>query len=313
MFIPTYRSMPRDTLYKLQNRLARNLKLKDYFRDRDQEDQSPLPEKFVLPKTWTPPDSKVSPTTLEIIQDIFCSTEGMIQPLSSGDRISLPNTGDNLTKAEREALAALRDRSDIIIKPADKGSATVVMDTQAYLQEAYRQLNNDRYYRRLPSLLLPKNCETINGILSDMLQAKAISEDQFSYLKKKEWGIRPTGPVFLQFFQRSPLHHRNSNKLQIQSSYLSYYLHKMPYAICWGNFTATSRTSNGPSVFHSSTETHASRPPLQPSWTYSPPLVTPRHRTTTEPLDKENQRTRVADTPANSTSTWLQPPKQVNC
>lgn len=183
MFIPTYRSMPRDTLYKLQNRLARNLKLKDYFRDRDQEDQSPLPEKFVLPKTWTPPDSKVSPTTLEIIQDIFCSTEGMIQPLSSGDRISLPNTGDNLTKAEREALAALRDRSDIIIKPADKGSATVVMDTQAYLQEAYRQLNNDRYYRRLPSLLLPKNCETINGILSDMLQAKAISEDQFSYLK----------------------------------------------------------------------------------------------------------------------------------
>ncbi len=46
---------------------------------------------------------------------------------------------DNLTPDEREALKKLRNRTDLIIKPADKGSATVVMSKEAYLEEAHRQ------------------------------------------------------------------------------------------------------------------------------------------------------------------------------
>ena len=41
---------------------------------------------------------------------------------------------DNLTKEERNALHSLQRRSDIVIKPADKGSAVVVMDREQSYQ-----------------------------------------------------------------------------------------------------------------------------------------------------------------------------------
>ena len=49
---------------------------------------------------------------------------------------------DNLTKEERKALVSLRSGSDIAIKKADKGSATVVMLREQYTDEVMRQLNN---------------------------------------------------------------------------------------------------------------------------------------------------------------------------
>ena len=49
---------------------------------------------------------------------------------------------NNLSKEERKALTKLRKRSDIVIKPADKGSGTVVMDYSWYVTECHRQLND---------------------------------------------------------------------------------------------------------------------------------------------------------------------------
>ena len=37
---------------------------------------------------------------------------------------------DNLTREERQALSFLRARTDIVIKKADKGSATVVISRE---------------------------------------------------------------------------------------------------------------------------------------------------------------------------------------
>ena len=53
---------------------------------------------------------------------------------------------DNLTRQERITLSKLFKRKDIIVKPADKGSATVVMDTDKYLDECYRQLYDKKFY-----------------------------------------------------------------------------------------------------------------------------------------------------------------------
>ena len=39
--------------------------------------------------------------------------------------------------------------TDIVIKPADKGSGTVVMSRQNYLDECYRQLNDPSFYKRV--------------------------------------------------------------------------------------------------------------------------------------------------------------------
>ena len=56
---------------------------------------------------------------------------------------------DNLTKEELTALHSLQRRSDIIIKPVDKGSAVVVMDRDHYFSEAERHLNDLTYYKLL--------------------------------------------------------------------------------------------------------------------------------------------------------------------
>ena len=52
----------------------------------------------------------------------------------------------NLTQDEQKALENLRGYDDIIIKQADKGSAVVVMDREAYINEAMGQLDDSEVY-----------------------------------------------------------------------------------------------------------------------------------------------------------------------
>ena len=54
----------------------------------------------------------------------------------------------NLTLGEKQALAELKELSEIIIKPADKGSAVVLLDRDDYITEAYRQLNDTTFYTK---------------------------------------------------------------------------------------------------------------------------------------------------------------------
>ena len=49
----------------------------------------------------------------------------------------------NLTKEEYQSIKSLRNHPDIIIKPADKGSAIVIQDKEYYVKEGERQLHND--------------------------------------------------------------------------------------------------------------------------------------------------------------------------
>lgn len=55
----------------------------------------------------------------------------------------------NLSKAEREALVALQSNPAIIIRNADKGGMTVVLNKVDYQQEAVRQLSDSQTYQRL--------------------------------------------------------------------------------------------------------------------------------------------------------------------
>ena len=46
----------------------------------------------------------------------------------------------NLTKEEYQSIKSLRNHADIIIKPAHKGSAIVLLDKHNYIAEGERQL-----------------------------------------------------------------------------------------------------------------------------------------------------------------------------
>jgi len=94
---------------------------------------------------------------------------------------------------------------NLIIKPADKGSATVLINRADYIKEAYRQLNNDKYYIKLdPSVNLGSN-NKIKNVLVNMLKDNFISDKQFNYL---------TGPS--EFRKRNfyllPKIHKDKNK-----------------------------------------------------------------------------------------------------
>ena len=75
---------------------------------------------------------------------------------------------DNLTKSERSALYDLQNRLEIIIKPADKGSAVVVMDRDHYISEAERQLGDSTYSRLLDRDPTPEFVRQVSEAISEI-------------------------------------------------------------------------------------------------------------------------------------------------
>ena len=161
--------------------------MKDYFKDRQDKEYNYKTKTFTYPSTWTPPDHKISRNTLETIQHILTSTENILQRYRKyNNNVIIKNISHNLSTEERQALNNLRRNDAIVIKPADKGSATVVMNKSSYLAEAYRQLNNTQYYRKLPGPIYTQNITAINGILEKMTRDGYITSKQQQYLQANE-------------------------------------------------------------------------------------------------------------------------------
>ena len=45
----------------------------------------------------------------------------------------------------------MKNNQDIIIKPANKGSAIVILDKQSYINEGQRQLHDTKFYEETDS------------------------------------------------------------------------------------------------------------------------------------------------------------------
>lgn len=187
-FIPTYRSLPINSVYSSQVRLIRNLKLKDYFQDKPDKDFDYSRKSFTNRSTWTPADHKVSGATLSTIQNIVSSTESVLNKykLNKHRYLLLNHRKLNLTPLEQQALGELKRKESIVIKPADKGSATVIMNKSSYLNEVYRQLNNQQYYRKLDHPIYKSNIDRINNILRLMQSEGFISDKQYQFLKASD-------------------------------------------------------------------------------------------------------------------------------
>ena len=138
------------------DQFARRLRIKEYFHSKKETsedlstDESDIKEvidipRFVKKSNWISKPSKN--TRLESVIDLIKSD------IKHNVDVHVPKT-DNLTQSEITALSDIQERDDIIIKPADKGSAVVVMDKTTYilyLQEAERQLSDCRFYEKLDS------------------------------------------------------------------------------------------------------------------------------------------------------------------
>ena len=76
----------------------------------------------------------------------------------------------------------LRKNQKIVIKPADKGSSTVILSRENDIREAHRQLNNPKYYKKLDKAIWPENCKTFNLIICCLKDEGHINDKQVKYL-----------------------------------------------------------------------------------------------------------------------------------
>lgn len=114
----------------------------------------------------------------------------------------------NLTTGEKRALKELRNNTNIVIKPADKGNATVILDRAHYIGEGLRQLSVRDHYHPLEGLVYLETAKEVENILEDMVQKRVINGKQKKYLMGE-------GPPRPRLFYLLPKIHKEPAKWSI--------------------------------------------------------------------------------------------------
>jgi hypothetical protein len=96
----------------------------------------------------------------------------------------------NISSNETKALHGLAAIPNIVIKPADKGCAIVVMDKARYLNEIWRMLDNDRYYERLQESIMPDTISKVRTMVLHMYLAKLISRKVYEFLREPNEALK---------------------------------------------------------------------------------------------------------------------------
>lgn len=105
----------------------------------------------------------------------------------------------NISLNEKLAIQELSRDTDIIIKPADKGGAIVVQNMADYQKEAYRQLNDEEFYRRLHANPTADFQRKIKDVTDNALKMHWISKDEHCFLNCKH-------PVIPMFYMLPKIH-----------------------------------------------------------------------------------------------------------
>ncbi|XP_041444185.1 uncharacterized protein LOC121402153 [Xenopus laevis] len=115
---------------------------------------------------------------------------------ATSDIMGQIHTRGNLNKDERAALERLKNNSSIIIKPADKGGAVVILDYVYYQTEIYCQLSNSMCYQKLTFDPTLKFQDELRIILNEAVLHGWITQDlmNFLYVKDPNWPIVETDP-----------------------------------------------------------------------------------------------------------------------
>ena len=114
---------------------SRKLRLKEYFHNRDISDDSLVRNK----SNFTP--EKGRDPHLDTYIDY-------INKVPVGKKVG-KHIKSNLSKAEKQALKSIREKDDIIIKEADKGSAIVIMPKTYYEEKILDMLNDNETYKQI--------------------------------------------------------------------------------------------------------------------------------------------------------------------
>ncbi|XP_060518420.1 uncharacterized protein LOC132697146 [Cylas formicarius] len=135
-----------------------------------------IPKEEIISEIETVIDHLESSTAEEVRQDVACILRKAKTPAS------------NITKEEERALICLRKNKEIMILPADKWNATVVMNTEDYKRKVQQILEDDCYKKvsRDPTTYLKKTTKAkIKEVIQDeQLQKKLIPREKSSRCPK---------------------------------------------------------------------------------------------------------------------------------
>ncbi|OCT67848.1 hypothetical protein XELAEV_18039149mg [Xenopus laevis] len=116
--------------------------------------------------------------------------------------IKLPK--ENITLEERRALLSLQNNKSLVIKPADKGGAVVVMDKEFYINTIITMLDDTTTYQKLTTNPLFSIQRAIKDCVENALQLEIIDNKLAAYLIQ----TNPITPVLYIL----PKIHKNMDK-----------------------------------------------------------------------------------------------------
>src|SRR6218665_2465766 len=146
----------------------------------------PPPKIFLLnPSKWAP--KTISQGTKELISDLREITEKTLlkYKLNNKNYYQLKNRKHNLSKEQRHCIQTLKGNEDIVIKSSDKGGLVCILHKTSYMNEAYRQLNNVKYYKRIDISRRVETIPKINDVLRRLEHKSIITTRQLQYTSEQ--------------------------------------------------------------------------------------------------------------------------------
>lgn len=147
----------------------RKIKLAAYFGHSPNTQKMP----FTAPSNWTPPLDKLPPEVRELVHKDLEIFKKYYKRIKENYNISLD---------EVKALRELKNAKHIVIKPADKGSAVVILSREQYVLEVERQLQNTEYYKNLSKPIYFDTIPMVAKIVDSLKDKKFINFKQHKYL-----------------------------------------------------------------------------------------------------------------------------------
>ena len=182
-FAPTPKLDKFKLLCEVSN-FTRKIKLKAFFNDETRADQSRDDTGLRNKSTFLPPIHAIPVEVLAfenaVLKDIDDLNVEGLKPFH------------NLSRVEHEAIKQLQSNQDIIIKPADKGGAVVILKTEDYRNECLRLLSDRKTYKILDSDPTSGLATLIGHMVEEALSNGWISKNESDFLIK----VNPVIPYF---------------------------------------------------------------------------------------------------------------------
>ena len=178
-------SEPRTEQYRKRRQFARRMRLMYIFQG---ENNEPYP--YHVKSTWEPP-----------IQQSVAFESYLEEVKIDHAEIEIKKPKNNLPPAERGALRALKHDSEINLKKADKGTTTVVMNTQEKIKEGQTLLDNKDNYRPLASPMVTETNQKVKQLITDLHNG-----DQIEDMTQK-WLCQTPNPLRIpEFYTLTKIH-----------------------------------------------------------------------------------------------------------